>query len=175
MKTSLFSKVFKRLVFHLIAAVFYSLAVLFFTQNIWSFLQFFIGVILGVSFTVLDEEFLAGFYQDQEIEQEPTNENLSVESSDNKFIVTQSPLYLISLIPTSIFIFTSSGSFLAMGIMGGLLLFFLVEMGKTLANPEVFYKQFFVSARFEKSKQNLERLFGGLLLFFVVLHFLVLL
>lgn len=151
---------------YVVTSLIYSLIIFFFTSSFWDFLFFLIGAILGVSFTTFDEEYLFSFYQDKDPDQ-----NLAIK----KFFVTQSPLYILALIPTAIFVFTSSGSFFAMGFMGGLILFFIVEMFRNLANPSFFFAKFLAGVKVEQTKQSLQKILTSAVLFFVVLHLLVLL
>jgi len=162
MKTKRPIEVIKESTIYLLAAFFYSLMIFFFTSSIFEFILFLIGAFMGVGYAIIDEEYLYTLYQD--------NEN-----KDKKFFVSQSSLYILSLIPTSIFVFTSSGSFMAMGLMGGLILFFLVEMAKQMSSPELFFSKFLSLADVKPSTKNLQKILVGSILFFVVLHFLVLL
>ena len=118
MKTKPPIEVVKESAIYLLAALFYSLMIFFFTSAVSEFILFLIGAFMGVGYAIIDEEYLYTLYQD--------NEN-----KDKKFFVSQSSLYMLSLVPTSIFVFTSSGSFMAMGLMGGLILFFFGRNGKT--------------------------------------------
>ena len=129
MKTKPPIEVIKESGIYLLAALFYSLMIFFFTSAISEFVLFLIGAFMGVGYAIIDEEYLYTLYQDDE-------------NKDKKFFVSQSSLYMLSLIPTSIFVFTSSGSFMAMGLMGGLILFFLVEMAKQMKTPELFFSKF---------------------------------
>ncbi|MFZ5438279.1 MAG: hypothetical protein ACOZAK_04485 [Patescibacteria group bacterium] len=159
-------KIVNKVGIYVVSALIYSLIIFFFTSSFWDFLFFLIGAILGVSFTMFDEEYLFSFYQDKDLDK-----NFSVK----KFFVTRSPLYILALIPTAIFVFTSSGSFFAMGFMGGLILFFIVEMFRKLANPSFFFAKFLAGVKVEPTKQSLQKIIAGSVLFFLILHLLVLL
>lgn len=162
MKKINFQKLFKKLATHLIAALAYSLVIFLFNNEILNIVLFLIGAVIGVAFTVLDQEYLYTLYQDKE-------------EGGKEFLVTQSPLYVLALIPTSVFVFTSSGSFLGMGLMGGLILFFLVEMARNLSSPELFFEKFLTSVEVDHTQTNLRNILIGSTIFFVILHFLVLL
>jgi hypothetical protein len=62
-----------------------------------------------------------------------------------------------------------------MGLMGGLILFFLVEMAKNLSTPELFFSKFLSSVKIDHTQENLRNILRGAVIFFVVLHLLVLL
>jgi hypothetical protein len=162
MKTKSLIKIIKKSAVYLLAALFYSLIIFFFTNSISEFILFLMGALMGVGYAIIDEEYLYTLYQDDE-------------NKEKKFYVSQSSLYMLSLVPTSIFVFTSSGSFMAMGLMGGLILFFLVEMSKQLNSPELFFSKFLSLAEVDRSRENLQKILIGSILFFVILHFLVLL
>jgi len=59
--------------------------------------------------------------------------------------------------------------------MGGLILFFLVEMAKQMKTPELFFSKFLSLTDFNPSRENLQKILAGSVAFFIVLHFLVLL
>lgn len=150
----------KKYMWHLIVAAGYLLLVFFFTKEIWDFIKLVIGVLLGIIFIIADEEYLYEFYQDD---------------SSSKFIVTRSTLYLLSLVPMALFVFTSSGSFLAIGMISGMLLFLITQMYQALKVPTLFFKKYFSLVRIAPTQQNMFGIFITSSLFFVILHFFVIL
>src|SRR3989304_7414706 len=66
----------------------------------WSLFWFGVGVISGMGFLLADERFLHRFYDEK-----PTD----------RFLASRSPLFLLSLMPLTVFILTSSGSYWAGG------------------------------------------------------------
>lgn len=170
MKKTLFKEIYNEFNKHFLVALFYPLAMLPLVNGWWNYILFFLGTILGVGLAISDGKYFYQFYQ----EETPKTDLKQPEKKVKNFLVTQSPLYLVSLIPLSIFVFTSSGSFLAMGLIAGLLLFLLVEMFNSLDQPTAFFAKFLTGTAFVASKQNLQKLFIGSISFFVILHFLVL-
>ncbi|MCC6711181.1 MAG: hypothetical protein IT416_02400 [Candidatus Pacebacteria bacterium] len=163
---------------HFLTVVAYVLVLLPFIQGWFSWLLFLIGAILGVSLAIADAKYLYTLYQEEQpVDQVDFGSGIGEEKSPiaEKFIVSQSTLYVISLVPTAIFVFTSSGSFLAMGLMGGLIIFLLVEMLQSLDKPALFFSKFLVQANFEATQHNLKKIIISSVLFFMMLHFLVLL
>lgn len=170
MKKTLLKEIYSEFNKHLLVALFYPLAMLPLVNGWWNYILFFLGTIFGVVLAISDVKYFYRFYQEETPSSEPNNP----EKETKKFLVTQSPLYIVSLIPLSIFVFTSSGSFLAMGLIAGLLLFLLVEMFNSLNQPATFFSKFLTGTAFVASKQSLQSIFVGSILFFIILHFLVL-
>ncbi|MBT4124081.1 MAG: hypothetical protein HN981_02815 [Candidatus Pacebacteria bacterium] len=188
-------EILKKYMWHLIVAAGYLLIVFFFTKDIWDFVKLVIGVLLGIIFIIADEEYLYKFYQDDsDLTKNLIDENIlapepeedyqfatavqeieKVEKKQSKFIVTHSTLYLLSLIPTALFVFTSSGSFLAVGMISGMFLFLLTEMYQTLKMPTTFFKKYFSLVRIAPTQQNMSGIFVITSLFFILLHFFVIL
>lgn len=178
MNKDIFKEIVNQFGKHFLTVIAYTLVLLPFIQGWFSWSLFLIGAVLGVSLAIADAKYLYTLYQ----EEPSSDEGKLVGETDaetlpktEKFIVSQSTLYVISLVPTAVFVFTSSASFLAMGLIGGLMIFLLVEMLQSLDKPAMFFSKFLAQAKFEATQQNLKKIIVSSVLFFVILHFLVLL
>ena len=110
-----------------------SLAALFFaatyfgeSANYTDCLLFIIGLLLGMSLLEADEIFLFKYYTDNEF----------LESGQQKKLVTRSLLFLLLLFPLGLFLLTSTGSVIGVGmflsILSGLALeFFILRNDRT--------------------------------------------
>jgi hypothetical protein len=100
---------------------------LFLIPQGWHQLWFALGAISGAGFLLLDERLFVRWYRER-----PTDH----------FLVTRSPLFLLSLLPLAVFVMTSSGSFWASGMMGSLVLWLLLEMSALRSDPTAFDRRF---------------------------------
>lgn len=105
----------------------YTAAFYFLISSIWWFAWFGIGVLCAITLLVADEQTLCAWYRDAETK---------------TFLVTRSPLFLLALIPLSLFVFTSSNSYWASGLVGGMFLFLLLEMTQLQNQPAEFSRRF---------------------------------
>jgi hypothetical protein len=105
----------------------YTGAFYFLIISVWWFAWFAVGVLCAVTLLVADEQTLCAWYRDKETE---------------TFLVTRSPLFLLALIPLSLFVFTSSNSYWASGLVGGMFLFLLLEMTELRRKPAEFSRRF---------------------------------
>lgn len=126
----------------------------------WYLFWFIIGVLCGVGFLIADEQFLYRKYQ---------------EKPADRFLVTRSPLFLLSLIPLAVFVLTSSGSFWANGVMGGMMLLLLLEMTELRRKPPEFDQRFLSNIKGEVSPQHIQVILLSGWSFFALIHLLVML
>jgi hypothetical protein len=132
----------------------------FVIPNLWNLVWFSVGVVLGAAFLLADERYFQALYQ---------------EKGSTVFLVSRSPLFVLSLLPLTIFVLTSSGSHWAYGVVGGLGLWLLLEATELRSDPATFDKRFLPTIKGEISRQNIQLvlLFGWL--FFALVHLLALL
>ena len=126
----------------------------------WSLFWFGVGVISGMGFLLADERFLHRFYDEK-----PTD----------RFLASRSPLFLLSLMPLTVFILTSSGSYWASGVMGGMTLFLLLEMTELRRDPAAFDLRFLPTIKGQVSPQHIQFILLSGWTFFALIHLLVIL
>lgn len=138
----------------------YSLIFFFLIPSVWGIIWFVVGVLCGAGLLVADERSLYRWYR---------------EKDDAKFLVSRSPLFLLSLIPLTIFVLTSSGSYWASGVVGGLILWLLLEMTERRADPTAFDQRFLSNIKGEVSPQHIQLILLSGWSFFALIHLLVIL
>ncbi|NCN45627.1 MAG: hypothetical protein COU63_03770 [Candidatus Pacebacteria bacterium CG10_big_fil_rev_8_21_14_0_10_36_11] len=148
---------------HLLMVVIYGAFAYFYTNGISGFVLLFLGLAIGLSLIPADEKYLYHWYQDKE------------DKTSKTFYVTHSVLYFLTLIPTSIFVFTSSGSFLAIGIISGMMLYLITEMYLKLKEPLLFFDRFLQGVKIEPTQKSLKTMLVCSVLFFIFLNFFVIL
>jgi hypothetical protein len=126
----------------------------------WHVVWFAVGVVSGVGFLVGDERVFYRWYRDPAT---PTEH----------FLVSRSPLFLLSLIPLTIFVVTSAGSFWASGMMGSILLYLLLEMTELRRELEVFDQRFLRGIKGQVSGQVVGWILLSGWLFFVLVQLLM--
>lgn len=99
----------------------------FLISSIWWFIWFVVGVLCAAALLMADEQIFCSWYR---------------EVGTETFLVTRSPLFLVALIPLSLFVFTSSNSYWASGLVGGMFLFLLLEMTELRKQPVEFSRRF---------------------------------
>lgn len=136
----------------------------FLIAQTWSLIWFVIGVLCGVSFLIADEFYLRRWYQEG---------NTQSKSDAIKYLISRSPLFLLSLIPLTLFVFTSSGSFWASGVVGGMSLYLLLEMTELRHDAAAFDKRFLPTIKGQVSPQHIQFILLGGWTFFALIHLLV--
>lgn len=167
---------------HLLVGVVYLCGIFFFVQEIWDFVIFAVATFLGMALVFADKKYFFRFYQEkekpslhsQEVNQQEAPSNQDTQAKEN-FYVTSSALFLLSLIPLSLYVFTSAGSFWALGTISGIFLYFLVEMYSLLSQPRAFFSHFLQGMKAESSQTNTQIIFSSFIIFFIVLHVFVIL
>lgn len=124
----------------------------------WHVLWFTVGVISGVGFLLADERVFCHWYREQATDQ---------------FLVSRSPLFLFSLIPLTIFVMTSSGSFWASGMIGSMMLYLLLEMTELHREPGAFDQRFLQGIEGQVSGQIVQIILAIGWLFFVLANLLM--
>ncbi len=160
----------------ILAAVAYCLPFIFVLTPWYRFLLFCLGVLLGIFLLIFDEESLFQFYQDDSQQPLADLENNRQEGpSKAKFIVTRSTLFLLTLIPLSLFVVTSTGSAIGSGFTFGIMLGLLVEMWLLKNNAELFGRRYLNQLAVELSEKQINLLVVGSSIFFAVLNLWVVL
>ncbi len=109
------------------------LAPFYFILPSWLMFGFFlVGAALGVGLLFLDEFKLSSWYNQPEPENVPISHQL----------ITRSPLFLVVAIPLSLFVITSTGSPIGLGLVLAMGLWLVLEMWQLRATPELFQARF---------------------------------
>ena len=88
-----------------------------------------VGLALGLLATFLDAQYLFRYYQD-------------TASVNPTHLATRSTLFLLALVPLSLFVLTSTGSPLGVGLVVGLVSSVMIDMCLNARRPEAFADQF---------------------------------
>lgn len=153
----------------------YLLPLFFFIKPWTQYLFFILGGLLGIGLLVADELFLNRFYNEtDELELESSQEPLTSQSSNPTFLATRSTLFLLTLLPLAFFVVTSTGSWLGIGLIVGLLFGLLHEMWQLRGNPRHFNQRFWgqVKTELQEEKINLVLIFSICYFLFLNLFFL---
>lgn len=162
----------KNLQRQLIAAVLYCLPFIFFIKPWHRYLLFSLGVLLGILLLILDEERLHRFYQEDNLQSLPDLPDAAQKDSPgSKFIVTRSTLFLLSLLPLSLFVVSSTGSALGIGLVMGLMLGLLIEMWMLRNEVDQFRQRFLRQLKTEMSAEGVSLLVLGGSVFFALMNF----
>jgi len=94
---------------------------------------FILGLLFGAAILHLDEVFLYDLYAD---------EQQKLLSQDEKQFATRSLLFLLMLFPLGLYIMTSTGSSVGVGLFIGIISGISVEMAQLRNNSELFHKRF---------------------------------
>ncbi len=119
------------------------------------FIWFALGVASGLGFLYADEKYFVKYYQE-----------------DKSFLVTRSPLFLLALMPIAIMVITSFGSFWASGVVGGMMLWLVLEMLIYRSNPEVFAPRFLQGVKVKSIETSMRLMLIIGWSFFIVVHLL---
>lgn len=96
-------------------------------------LLFVVGLLFGAAILYLDEVFFYDLYADQQQKLLPTEE---------KQLATRSVLFLLMLFPLGLYMMTSTGSSVGVGLFIGIISGISVEMAQLRNNSELFHKRF---------------------------------
>ncbi len=147
--------------------VFLSYFVILFLIQPWqTYWLFILGGLLGLILLVSDELSLNNFYND-------TSANLSSKTV-TPFLATRSILFLIALVPLSIFIVTSTGSLIGSGLIMGLILGLTVEVWQLHQQTVLFNQRFLTQMKLKLNEQQIMILLTGMCAYFVLLNLLIL-
>lgn len=147
--------------FKILAICIYSLPFLL-LLNLWpQYVLFLLGLVFGAFLLVADEQYLFKYY---------------LESQQNKFsqLITRSLLFLISLVPLGFFVVTSTGSYLAIGLVFGLIIGLLQEMWWFCKKKDLFKKRFLTDLKLKAEDIDCQRIVWIATGVFIVLNILLL-
>lgn len=148
----------------------------FFIINPWYRYGLFVfGVVLGLVLLILDQTRLFKFYNDDIDSSKDSgkthNQLLTIQKA--AFLATRSTLFLLVLIPLSLFVVTSTGNALGGGLMMGLLLGLIQEFWQYRQLPQAFKERFLSQLKVEPKPRDINWIVYGASLYFVLLNFLV--
>ena len=147
------------------------------TGDCLSGLLFLIGMYLGSLLLYADEQWLYDFYKEQESEVVHKQE----QPSFSPRLITRSALFLLALIPLTIFVVTSSGSLLGFGMILGIQLGLVIEIwtywkkSAQLQLTKIFQSRFLYDLKVGMSFKDIRLLAMGSTLFLVISAILTLL
>jgi len=151
-------------------AVFFLTAYLDNTVNYLDLALFVLGIVLGMLLMFLDENFFYRYYLE-------LPDNFKTDSTLDKAnlkLTTRSLLFMVSLFPLGLFIVTSTGSKLGMGLFLGIITILLLELIEYKKEIDLFHKRFMSQL---KKTLNIKEVnmfvigFGTIMLFFTLLIF----
>lgn len=133
----------------------------FVRRNLWGSSFYILGWFLGMLLLILDKNYLYKYYYE------------SIHRPEDKFarLVTRSLLFILSYFALSLFLITSSGSSLGMGIILGIGLSLSYELWNSRTYVDFFNQYFIQSKKVWKAKEidNLVKVFIAFYLFIIVL------
>lgn len=153
------------------AAILYCLPFFFLIQPWFGFLLFVVGVFLGLVLLIIDERRLSALYQEDE--SSPSTELVAGgqrKPDSKKFIVTRSTLFLLTLVPLSLFVLTSTGSMIGMGFLMGIMLGLIVEMWIFKDQLDLFRQRYLNQLSIHLSKNSISQIVIGSSAFFLILN-----
>lgn len=138
------------------------------TIDSWERIVLFIaGVFLGVATLLLDENYVAKYYN-EEFNKSSQTESLSLGNSSSKDLISRSTLFLLLLVPLSFFIVTSTRGALGRGYILGLILGIVQEMWQLKNDIKTFRSRFL-----SQLKKNLSNVQVELLVLITTGYFLL--
>lgn len=114
---------------------FYGAGLFFFFATTLNWLWFVIGLGVGVGLLWADQQWLWRWYADKA----------------QPFVITRMFVFILVLIPLSIFIVTSSGSYLGQGLVLGMILNYTIDLGFSYRSATRFQRQFLAGTTIQLS------------------------
>ncbi|MBD3250629.1 MAG: hypothetical protein GF381_03615 [Candidatus Pacebacteria bacterium] len=131
---------------------------------LWSgYLIFCVGGLLGLGLLIADEHYFYKLYQEELSEEVRFCE-----------LISRSPLFWLSLVPLSIFVITSAGSFLVEGLVLGMMVGLVGEMWQLKNIPQLFIKRFLTGVKLEQTGFDPRPLIWGATGYFLLINLLFL-
>lgn len=171
----------------LVLPLLYSVMFLWSFPGLVEFVLFVIGVVMGVNILLLDR-FLHAFYLypehdfNQLLQEEWRKKNwkglLHVFRQAEPFqeqLMTRSMVFLLCYLFLAIFVLTSTGSVIGMGVILGMGLRYVVDFWRLSKAPEQFTKQFLWQVKRSVTPQEIRTMVVGSTVLFLVITLLVLL
>lgn len=148
----------------------YSILYFFLIDSWWRYGLFVLGVILATALLILDEEKFYQFYQESETKEGHSGETNNLQKSSSNYLATRSTLFLLSMIPLSFFVVSSTGSAMGSGFVLGLMLNLLLEMWVWQTSAEQFSHRFLSQLKKQLSSTQIQFLVWGSTAYFVILN-----
>lgn len=140
----------------------------------WQVGLFALGLVVGMALLLGDELLFHQWYAPEAgADPQPTVPEPVATTPAAEPLLTRSTLFLIILIPLSLFIVTSSGSLLGTGLILGLTSGLVWEMWRLRLAPEQFHQSFLSQLKRSLQPFEIQRLVWGAIAFVVILHLLV--
>ncbi|GEM_PF-1749272 len=133
------------------------------------------GMYAGALILWMDENWLYEYYREQE-GQPPTpelSEAPEAPAAPAKKLITRSLLFILSLLPLGVFMMTSTGSTLGVGMLLGLAVFLLVEFLLAKKDLEYFKQRYLYQLNRPATAVDVEWYIRGLGIFAVIFSILV--
>ncbi len=121
---------------------------------------FAIGVSIGLLLLVADQNLFYSYYNEQQ-------------DLEDIYLVTRSAAFLLTLIPLSLFVITSTMSMLGIGVVMSLILNLLVEMSVYRRWPQAFKKRFLSEVEVKPEFGVVNQILLFTIAFFVILNVLL--
>lgn len=148
------------------------------------YLLFLSGLYLGALFLYGDERWLYNFCADDKntsqvfkqpiLSQEQVfNDVQSAQVAKPQKLITRSTLFLLAMVPLTVFVLTSSGSLLGSGLVIGILLGVVEEMWRFWAMGSIFQTRFMHDLKTELSQKDIRYIVMGVTGFLVIMIILV--
>ncbi|MEA2056997.1 MAG: hypothetical protein U9O78_04840 [Patescibacteria group bacterium] len=145
----------------IIASIVYCLPFFLILSSTSMFILFALGVFFGLGLLEADQRYFYRYYSEKK------------ESESETFLATRSFLFLLTLIPLSIFVITSTMSMLGIGMIMGILLNLLIEMTIYRAWPQAFKKRFLDELKVKPTFSLIAQVFVAGLAFFILMNLLI--
>lgn len=144
----------------LIASLIYAAPFYFVLDSFDKFVLFGIGIGVGLLLLLADRRLFYAYYNDQG-------------QTEEKYLATRSAIFLLTLIPLSLFVITSTMSLLGIGLVMSLILNLIVEMSLYRRWPQAFKKRFLSEIAVKPEFKTVNQILLFALSFFVVLNILL--
>lgn len=169
---------------HLIVPVVYAVPFFFVFPDKWMYLQFLLGFVFGFLIFILDRFLHVFFIQpesefSQQVKARWNERNFKevvqlfvVARQQQQELMTRSVLFFIVYIGLAIYILTSTGSVVGMGLILGIGLHFCLDFWRYRQNEVRFHQQFLWQLKKTLAQQEITYLVVGFSLFFILLSML---
>lgn len=165
----------------IIAVTFFGLALLVGRDAVADNWQMFgllaVGLLIGLFVPFFDRQWLSKYYRhDQKTpdDPDPLSSDTAKTEVDNLTFVTRTTFFLLILVPFSLFIVTSTGSPLGVGLTIGLVIDVVVDMVRMVSQKKEFIKTFLQQFQRSFSESEVMMVAGGAVIWLVLLFILAL-
>lgn len=143
----------------------------------YRFMLFAAGVILGMTTLLLDEQKFFLYYSGDSLDKSKDNEKQiseeTIQSShlSQNFLMTRSTLFLLLMVPLSLFVVSSTGSALGSGYVLGLMLGLIQEMWLFMADSKLFSKRFLSQLKKKMTEHQIKKIVWFSSAYFILINF----